>query len=280
MKVYITGINGLLGKALEIAFKDATHGVWGCDINPTSYSQIDIRDRAKLIDDIERFDPQIVIHTAAMINVEECQKDFHRAFMLNVEGTRNVLMASKGRKFIYISTHAVYSGFKGKSLESEQPLPINNYALTKYMGEKEVIEMSGDHLILRVNFVGFNGRDKRNFMEWVYDHVKSGKKVKVFSDYVFQPLTVRQLSNVILEILHEKGVYNIGCSIPVYKAGFAAYFVGLVGLDADLVDYVHEHFEIPRPFHCTVNVDKISKLVKLPSWQEVAKDLVKDVECT
>ena len=98
-----------------------------------------------------------LIHCAALTSIRRCEEDREAAFVTNVEGTRNLVMAlGKFRPdsmFVYVSTASVFYGDRGQYTELDIPYPKNFYSLTKLLGEFTVTESDlASYLIVRVNF--------------------------------------------------------------------------------------------------------------------------------
>lgn len=92
-------------------------------------------------------DCDAVIHLAGIVGYPACQAEPDIAYRINVEGTQNVINASKGKKFVYASTGSVY-GELGKTCdETCETNPISTYSVYKLAGERMLKET--DAVILR-----------------------------------------------------------------------------------------------------------------------------------
>jgi len=82
-------------------------------------------DLAKSIDleVIQKIKPEVIIHTAALTNVDECEANKELAYKINVEGTKRLVEIAKdsGVFFVYVSTDYVFSGDKGRYKEEDGP---------------------------------------------------------------------------------------------------------------------------------------------------------------
>jgi len=143
----ITGGSGSLGKELKIKNPDA--------LIP-NHETLDITNKNKISEFIKKNDVDVIIHTAALTKVRECEEEKELAWRTNVDGTKNlidvVLELNKKIRFIYISTACVFDGHVGNYNENSIPYPENFYALTKTIAEREISKIS-NHLIIRTNFV-------------------------------------------------------------------------------------------------------------------------------
>ena len=112
------------------------------------------------IKELKNLKLDIVIHAAALVDVDVCEKNPKVAYNENVLSTSNLLQCiDKSTKLIFISTIAVYPNGKGPHLENNTG-PVNYYGKTKLLCEKEVREHE-KHLILRTVFFGFSKNKKR-----------------------------------------------------------------------------------------------------------------------
>lgn len=143
----ITGGSGKLGKALVALFPNAIH---------PPHTQLELSERNAVFDYIERHKPEIIIHTAALTGIRECEDDKQKAWKSNVLGTENLVDACLKHNskvyFTYVSTACVFDGHRGFYTEEDIPYPENFYALTKLLGEFVVKKLS-NYLIVRTNFV-------------------------------------------------------------------------------------------------------------------------------
>ncbi len=146
MKVLVTGGSGALGKSLKKVFKDAYFPI---------HKEMDITDSVNKI--ILKYEPEILIHTAALVGIRECEENKEKAWLTNAEGTQNIVNALKKLNnncyLIYMSTACVFSGEKEKYYtEDDAPSPKNYYSITKLCGEI-VSRQYENTCIIRTNFV-------------------------------------------------------------------------------------------------------------------------------
>ena len=120
-KLLITGVSGMLGNNLAYYFKDKYEvlGLYNSHpviINGIHTEKCNISYKDSLNKIINEFKPLIIIHCAALSNVDQCEIDNDATKKTNILGTSNLVecVADKNIKLIYISSDAVYDGFKGK----------------------------------------------------------------------------------------------------------------------------------------------------------------------
>ncbi len=95
MKVAVIGANGQLGSDVYRAFQD--NGDDGIELNHDTFEVNDFEKVDSVMHDIM---PDLVVNTAAMHNVEVCEKDAEKAFAVNGIGVRN-LAQSANRTGVY-----------------------------------------------------------------------------------------------------------------------------------------------------------------------------------
>ena len=133
---------------------------------------LDITELKQVRETITLFQPDVIVHLAAMTDVDGCERDPEMAFDVNVRGTENLLDNFNGR-FIYISTDYVFDGSDGPYAEKDEVNPLSVYGRTKFYGEDLVQQSDANWVILRSNVVfSFNERTKASFMDWVVDSLK------------------------------------------------------------------------------------------------------------
>jgi len=131
----------------------------------------------------------VVVHAAALANVDACEREPAAAYRANVAMTANLVRAMTelggNARLVLVSTDQVYNG-PGPHAEGDVA-PINVYALTKLWAE-DWAERYGNALTVRVNFFGFNGRDRSGLAGWVARSLAARERITLFDDVMFNPL--------------------------------------------------------------------------------------------
>ena len=143
----VTGGSGRLGRELLKVFPDA--------VAPT-HKEMDISSYWKVACFLKNAKPDLLIHTAALTSIRDCENDMEKAWRVNVEGTKNLVKTCLAYcpevYFVYISTACIFSGERGMYTELDSPNPKNHYSLTKLVGES-LPTVLGKWLVIRTNFV-------------------------------------------------------------------------------------------------------------------------------
>jgi len=225
MKVLLTGANGLLGRHLVKKLAEKVYEVIATakgesKINSISngkvkFFSLDITDGAavnKLMDEVR---PDVLLHTAAMTQVDECERNKIDCWNTNVTATRFLIDSAKETKsrIIFISTDFVFDGLHGPYKEEDEPNPVNYYGSTKLAAEKAVIQSGLDWAIVRTVLVVGNTEDgqRQNILTWVKEKLEKGETIKVVDDQVRTPTYVEDLADGIILILEKKskGIFHI-----------------------------------------------------------------------
>ena len=142
-KILVIGGSSLLGYKI-LANRNNFEIYASYNKNPINIEQletieIDITNKTNCKKILE-LKPDVIINTAAITNVDYCEKFEKNAFNVNVTGTKNIseIAEKLGSKLIHISTDAVFSGNKKFYTEEDKPNPVNIYGKTKLESEKIV----------------------------------------------------------------------------------------------------------------------------------------------
>jgi dTDP-4-dehydrorhamnose reductase len=242
----VSGASGLLGLnfALQVLTPGNTvsglvnrHRLIGA---PFTVIQSDLAQPGNIPGILEQTRPDVVIHCAAMANIDECETQPELAQRVNADlpGELAVETSRRGIPLVHISTDSVFDGSGEKPYrEDDSPNPLNVYARTKLEGERQVMAANPNALIARVNFYGWSLDGERSLAEWFFYHLASGEQVKGFTDIFFCPLQVNQLVSVLTAAVnHElKGLYHVVSAESLSKYDFGLRIARAFGLDETLI---------------------------------------------
>ena len=156
MRILITGGSGLLAVNWALC-RRKTDDVWlglhnrKITISQVNTTPIKFDHQDLLTKSLKEISPDLIVHTAGMTSVENCQKNPEAAFRVNSEYTGLIsrLAFSENIKMIHISTDQLFKGNRSFMKESDLPEPINVYGLSKLAGENIVRVENPKALILR-----------------------------------------------------------------------------------------------------------------------------------
>ena len=281
-RLLITGASGLLGANLalqavrehDVVVLSHSHRapLLGCDSHTC-----DLTDRSQALGCLDDVRPDVIVHCAAITDVEWCEIEPELAERVNVGAT--VTLADWAHYhdayLVYISTDSVFDGRAGQYREEDTPGPLNQYARTKLGGEEAVRARLPDALIVRTNFYGWNFQEKLSLGEWILRGLVRRERLTMFTDVRFSPLLVNDLARVILDLisLEATGTYHVAARDNCSKHQFALLLGEVFGLSTDSMIPISVDdfsFKARRPKDTSLRVEKISKLLdrSMPSVVE------------
>jgi dTDP-4-dehydrorhamnose reductase len=196
MKIVVTGAEGMLGQEV-VAAADAVHH----EIAALTIDDLDITDRAAVLERFERELPALVINCAAWTDVDGAEDHESEAFAVNADGAGNVAAAaaSVGARVIHISTDYVFDGSKREPyVESDPTGAINAYGRSKLAGEEQVVAGNPRHLIVRTSWL--YGPHGKNFVETMLEIAAKQSEVLVVADQFGCPTHARELAKAIVDL--------------------------------------------------------------------------------
>ena len=224
MKILITGANGFLGYYLVEQLLHKGFFIIATAKGPCrlpffhhvnfQYEEMDLTDPFSIHDVFEKIKPAIVVHAGAITKPDECELDQMKAYMVNVEGTVQLLINAADIKsfFIFLSTDFVFDGETGMYTENDVPNPVNYYGRTKLEAEEAVKEYEHEWTIVRTVLVyGQNHSGHSNILTTVKEKLENGKEYNVVDDQVRTPTYVEDLAKGIVLIIEKKatGIFHL-----------------------------------------------------------------------
>lgn len=161
LKVFLTGGSGTLGK--ELRRQSEAHEI---EFIAPSSKNCDVRDYESVLKNIQSFDGDVVLHSAALTNVKQIELDASDAIEVNVIGTLNILKVCKrlDKKMIYISTDYVFDGEVGNYKSTDPINPIGKYSKTKAAAEL-LVRTCENSLTIRTSFFGYTFPYRKAFVD-------------------------------------------------------------------------------------------------------------------
>lgn len=282
MKIFITGMSGLLGlnfarmavDRFEVSGNYYSHPI---AIDAVQAFQLDITSSEDVANTLSQIRPEVVIHTAGLTNVEKCEADPELAGLLHVEATANVASAaaSVGSKFVHISTDHLFSGKDAWATETDEPAPLNAYAATKLRAERVAQSICPSALIIRTNFFGWGTSVRTSFSDWILRGLKQKDELTMFTDAYFTPILINDLVELIIQLFQAKetGIYHVAGRDRMSKYDYAIEMARVFGLPADNIRKTSLNdfqFKAQRPTDMSLSSEKMEKClgVKMPTVVE------------
>lgn len=236
-KVVIFGAAGQLGVELSRVFSQA-----GYQLLRLTRAEVDITDAAQVEQHLVRFDPDIVINSAAYNMVDVAEKEPQAAFQVNALAVRHMAVACRqlDARLIHFSTDYVFDGTAGRPyVESDLVHPLGAYAVSKLAGELYAQAYLDSPLIVRTSGVFGPGglhTARGNFIELMLRLAAGGQTIRVVEDHVASPTFAPALAERTLDLLNKdaSGVFHIGGGKPASWFEYAQLIFREAGLNPEL----------------------------------------------
>jgi dTDP-4-dehydrorhamnose reductase len=245
MKILVIGGSGFIGWELVKFFSLKNHDVSYTYLknNPKfehGFKQ-DITNKKTLKELFNKIQPELVIYTTALTNVDLCEIDNSLAYSIHVQGTQNVVEACQDTrsKLIYISTSFVFNGSKHPFFEYDVISPTTYYGITKAEGEKIVKESGLLYLILRTD-QPYGWKEEWNHYNSVIrvvENLRSGKEHKEIVDWYNTPTYVPDFVSSVEKLikLKETGIFHLVGSDYVSRYDWALTVAEIFNLNKSLI---------------------------------------------
>jgi dTDP-4-dehydrorhamnose reductase len=271
MRIVVTGHKGQLGRALlETLHQDE---VWGLDL-----PEFDITQAQAISDAIADIDPDVVIHTAALTDVDLCAREPELALRVNGLGTHNVALACLrcGAAMVAVSSNEVFDGFKGEPYyEFERPNPINAYGRSKLAGEIYAQTLLARLYIIRTSWLF--GRNGKNFPAKIIAAADRHGQLQVVCDEIASPTFAPDLAHAISTLVRSGhyGIYHLVNEGVCSRLEFARRILELAGRDNVPLEPITSD-QWPRastpPLNCVLRNFTGSEMgLKLRHWDEALR---------
>ncbi len=283
MKIVILGAGGRLGAALVRQFRDKFE-VTGFD-----HAQLDLSNVNDMRAKLRAMSFDVLINTAAFTNVDLCETQRERAFLINAEapGVLANLCGEKSAKLIHFSTDYVLDGEKrAPYTEEDEANPISVYGESKLAGEKNVLAADERHLVVRVSWVF--GPDRPSFIDAMIKRAQENEKVDAIADKFSAPTYTQDIARMLPQFFDrdvEGGILHFAnagkCSWQEYaqwaldcsqraNIPLKAKTVGAIKLN-DMKSWVAR-----RPVYSVLSTAKCTELAGTPprAWREAVADYI------
>jgi len=274
MRILLTGHKGQLGRTLLPLLGE--HEVRGADL-----PEHDITDREGFSTLARDFEPDLILHPAAMTDVEGCARDPELAYRVNGMGTQNVALAAAevGAELLTVSTNEVFDG-RASSPYHEWALrnPINPYGRSKLAAEWYTERLLDRFYIVRTAWLYAPGG--RNFPHRIIELVDELGGLRVVTDEVGNPTYVEDLAEAIVRLIgtHAYGVYHLVNEGAASRYDFAQEILRLSGRESvpleaiTLADF--ERLSSPPPYAPLDNTAAAALGIRLRPWREALADFL------
>ena len=276
-KILVTGASGLLGLNFALqhaaqheitgvvnsqALRGAPFAVRGADLGlPGSGAAL-----------LEAERPEILLHCAAVANLEVAERDPALAQRVNADLPGELAETSRrlGVRMVHLSTDAVFDGTQGPYSETDEPNPLSAYARSKRAGELAVLQANPRAIVARVNFYGWSLGGRRSLAEFFFNNLSAGKTANGWTDVFFCPLEVTLLAETLLRLaeLDCRGIYHVVSSQCWSKYAFGCAIAQRFGLDEGLITPLSVQqggLTAARSPNLGLNTDKLTSALGTPA---------------
>lgn len=233
---------------------------------PEDTIQCDIVRHELMNNIISKVKPVMVIHTAAMTNVDLCEREPERAHEVNAAGTENLATtcAREGIPLIYISTDHVFDGTKGDYCENDRTGPINAYGRTKLEGERSVMGMTSNRwAVIRTSFLYNSEGPNYDFISHVINRISQGERMGCDVFRFTKATPCNCIGPVIENIVRNGkwGLYHVCGKRKLTPYAIAKECSDALDLDRSLICSRMKlpHTSAPRPVDPTLNTEKAQR---------------------
>lgn len=276
MKILITGGNGMLGRTLAKTL--AEHQIAIADL-----PNCDITDPASLDKTMQAQQPDLIIHCAAMTQVDACEEKPDQAFKINETGSENVAKsaAKYNARLIAISTDYVFDGDATAPYQEDHPTnPKTVYGKSKLAGERKIQEFCPNHLILRIAWLyGPGGPSFLHTMLKLADGTRP--QLKVVNDQSGNPTSTLAVANHIRLLLDHPGITGImhlTCEGTATWFEFATEIFRQAKVKQAVIPCTTEEFPrpAPRPHYSSLDNKRLRDcgLPPMPHWKDALAEFI------
>ena len=276
-----------LSKSCELYGMDIVHSPWSV---VHGFKKGNVTDKKSVAVIFKEVKPEIVIHAAAMTDVDGCELDKDKAYNINAVGTRNVASACAkvGATLIYLSTDFIFDGKKEAPYkENDKPNPINIYGDSKLMGEEEAIKNLKKYFIIRTCWL--YGAHGENFVDTIIAKAKTENILKVVDDQVGSPTYTKDLAKAMRALLSKilgnglrdtgYGIYHISNSGSISWYEYAKEILRFAGSKTEIIPITTEELDRPakRPAMSVLDNSKFFKFTgyRMRNWKRALKEYIK-----
>jgi len=280
MKIAVIGANGQLGSDVVRAFTDNADEVYAL-----THSDIEITNLDSVSHALVPLRPQVIVNTAAMHHVENCEREPERAFAINALGPRNLARVASGlgAVLMHVSTDYVFDGRKASPYdETDTPRPVNVYGNTKLAGEYFVRCTTEKHFVVRTSGLYgkclCRGKGGLNFVELMLKLAKERPEVRVVDSEVVTPTYTAELAQQIVVLSRSDcfGLYHATAEGSCSWFEFARTIFSSTNTSANLRVAAPDDFpaKVPRPEYSVLEnrALKAGGLNRFRPWQDGLRD--------
>jgi len=288
MKILVTGANGQLGKEIQLRSKQYDHQFVFTDVDT-----LDITDLPLLTDYCLAEQFRFIINCAGYTAVDKAEEEQDKAFLINKEGTFNLVEAAATLNIpiIHISTDYVFDGKNYKPYSEEDPVyPISVYGKSKAEGERFVFEYAKG-IIIRTSWL--YSQWGNNFVKTMLRLSEQKEEIGVVYDQIGSPTWAGSLAQAILDIVDNTaqrkkklvpGIYHYTDEgvASWYDFAKAIFEIANKSIKVNAIETSEYPTAAARPFYSVLNKKKIKQVygVQIPYWRDSLKKVIEELRAS
>lgn len=264
------------------------------EANYLSSNEINFLEINKIKKSLKFFSPKIIINLASFNQVELAEND-PKTFIINTDAVKKIAEYSYDNNclLIHISSDYVFDGQKKYYQEDDACNPLNNYGLSKLLGEEAIIRVSPKFIILRTSWLYSHYDTENNFLNKVLDLAKNKNLIHGVNDTFGSPTSVITLAGVIKHIIAEyskkkiiPGLYHISDTGRATRYDFIKEVVSFLTkkdhkIDLELVEVGSNFFQshLSRPQDTSLSNKKFSEVYNynFSNWKDALTKILKKI---
>jgi len=247
-------------------------------------SEADLNKPNLLEDSLTKIAPSMIINCAAYNLVDRAEDQLEDAFNTNAWGPRHLALICQkhGWPLVHFSTDHVFGGAGSAPwIESDLPVPVNAYGLSKLSGEYWVRMHHPNHFIIRTcGLYGNKGRGGKggNFVSTMLKLAASGKPLRVVSDQICNPSSAHEVAKATISLVAKMspGTYHLANSGMCSWHEFASSIMRIKGIPTEVQPIDSSAFaaKAKRPAFSALGTGwaHVSGFPVLNPWEEALKD--------
>lgn len=282
MSILITGSGGQLGREWVDFLKKRDVSHTACNSH-----ELDITDRNRVYQVLDRVQPEIVVNCAAYTKVDKAETEIEKALLVNKNGVAHLAdwCADNHARMVHFSTDYVFPGKKGDIdlypqgyPEYAETDPVNNYGRSKRAGEEILLKSGIDFLLVRVSWLC--GQYGKNFVKTMLKLGREKDHIRVVHDQMSSPSYTNTVVLYCYQILEtgRSGIFHVSSDGLISWYDFAVEIMDLAGLKTVVEPISSDEYptKAPRPVFSKLDSTKISKLIGVEQvdWKKELNDLI------
>lgn len=280
MKVLVTGDTGMLGTSLYNFLRNKKIDVVGVS-RTSSINKLDLREKTFLTDLLNKIQPDIIINTAAIIDLKYCEDNKQDCLKTNFGIVKNLCKWAKvkKKKIVQISTDQFFSDSEKKRNSEDAAVNfVNYYGYSKFLAEKACLEDSNS-LVLRTNIIG-RKESGNTLCDWILDSIIKRKTINLFTDYFTSSIDVLNFSKILFILLKKKsnGIFNLASSDVFSKKVLIEEFSKQLSIKLIKPKYISAKKLVPkRSLNCGLDISKLKKTIGFspPKLSSIVESILK-----